>query len=94
MRLEGNDHIVEYNEVYEVVRETDDQGGIDLFYNVTYRGNILRYNYWHDIGSGRACGQAGIRLDDAISGTLQSSMAGFCMTAPGLPTISEAVPLM
>ena len=70
IRLEGNDHVVEFNDVLDVVRESDDQGGIDIFLNPSYRGNILRYNYWHDIGSGRACGQAGIRLDDAISGTL------------------------
>ena len=42
--------------------------------NPTYRGNVIRYNYWHHIGDWRhggeqpACGQAGIRLDDAISG--------------------------
>ena len=70
LRIEGNDHVVEYNEVFNVVRESDDQGGIDMFYNPTYRGNIFRYNFWHDIGSGRACGGAGIRLDDAISGNL------------------------
>ncbi len=70
LRIEGNDHLVEYNEVYNAVRESDDQGGIDMFYNPTYRGNIFRYNFWHDIGSGRACGGAGIRLDDAISGNL------------------------
>ncbi len=70
LRIEGNDHLVEFNEVYDVVRESDDQGGIDMFYNPTYRGNIFRYNFWHDIGSGRACGGAGIRLDDAISGNL------------------------
>ncbi len=70
IRLEGNDHIVEFNDIHDVVRESDDQGGLDMFYNPTYRGNVFRYNYWHDIGSGRACGQAGIRLDDAISGTL------------------------
>ena len=70
IRLEGNDHVVEFNNIHDVVRESDDQGGLDMFLNLTYRGNILRYNFWHDIGSGRDCGQAGIRLDDAISGTL------------------------
>jgi len=70
MRLEGNDHIVEFNEIYEVVRETDDQGGLDMWYNPTYQGNLLQFNYWHDMGNGRACGQAGIRLDDAICGTV------------------------
>jgi hypothetical protein len=70
MRIEGNDHLIEFNEVYNVVRETDDQGGIDMFYNPTYRGTVIRHNYWHDINNGEPCGQAGIRLDDGISGTL------------------------
>ena len=70
MRVEGNDHLVEFNEVHDVVRESDDQGGVDVFGNPTYRGNVYRFNFFHDIGSGRSCGQAGIRLDDAISGTL------------------------
>ncbi|MDX9972368.1 MAG: right-handed parallel beta-helix repeat-containing protein [FCB group bacterium] len=69
IRLEGNDHVVEFNNIHDVVKESDDQGGIDIFYNPSYRGNVLRFNYWHNIASGRACGQAGIRLDDAISGT-------------------------
>lgn len=70
MRVEGNDHLVEFNEVFEAVRESDDQGGVDVFGNPTYRGVVYRHNFFHDIGSGRSCGQAGIRLDDAISGTL------------------------
>ncbi|MCS7306480.1 MAG: right-handed parallel beta-helix repeat-containing protein [Thermoguttaceae bacterium] len=70
MRVEGNDHLVEFNEIHDVVLETDDQGGLDMFGNPTYRGNIIRYNYWHHIRNARPCGQAGVRLDDAISGTL------------------------
>jgi hypothetical protein len=70
LRIEGNDHLTEFNEVHHVVMESDDQGGIDMFGNPTYRGNIHRWNYWHDIGTEFAVGQAGIRLDDAISGTL------------------------
>lgn len=76
LRVGGNDHIVEYNEVFNVVRESDDQGGADMYGNPTYRGNVFRFNYWHHIGKWNAgaeqpkCGQAGIRLDDAISGTV------------------------
>ena len=71
IRLEGNDHVIAFNEVDHVVTEADDQGGFDEWFNPTYRGNVLRDNFWHDIGSGlKAVGQAGIRLDDAISGTL------------------------
>lgn len=71
IRLEGNDHVVEFNEIHSVVYESDDQAGIDMFLNPSYRGNVLRYNYWHHIGSGLdTIGQGGIRLDDAISGTV------------------------
>jgi hypothetical protein len=76
IRLEGNNHLVEYNEVFNVVTESDDQGGIDMWGNPTYRGNVFRYNYWHHIGNWRgtgeapACGQCAIRLDDAICGTV------------------------
>ncbi len=76
MRVGGNDHVIEYNEVYSAVTESDDQGAVDMFGNPTFRGNIYRYNYFHHIGNWRMtgeqpkCGQAGIRLDDAICGTL------------------------
>ncbi len=76
MRIEGNDQTVEFNEVFNAVIESDDQGAVDMFGNPTFRGNVFRFNYFHHIGNWRAvgdqpkCGQAGIRLDDAISGTL------------------------
>lgn len=68
MRIEGNDNVVAYNDVGHVLLESDDQGASDMWANPTYRGNVFRYNYWHDMGSGQAVGQAGIRLDDWISG--------------------------
>jgi len=71
IRLEGNDHLVEYNEIHSVVWEADDQGGLDMWGDPTYRGNVIRWNYWRHIGSGLdRAGQAGVRLDDAISGVL------------------------
>lgn len=69
MRLEGNDFLVEFNEISQVVTESDDQGGVDMWYNPAYQGNIIRYNRWSDIcGRGGANGAAGVRLDDMISG--------------------------
>ena len=70
MRLEGNDCIIEYNQISRVVNESDDQGGIDIFYNPSYRGNVIRYNHWSDIAGGTRHGAAGVRLDDMISGVL------------------------
>ena len=68
MRIEGNDNVIEYNDVGKVLRESDDQGASDMWADTTYRGNVFRYNYWHDMGNGQGVGQAGIRLDDWISG--------------------------
>ncbi|MCK3684723.1 right-handed parallel beta-helix repeat-containing protein [Maribellus sp. YY47] len=68
MRLEGNDFVIEYNEISHVVNESDDQGGIDMFYNPSYRGVVIRYNRWSDIKGGTRHGAAGVRLDDMISG--------------------------
>mgnify|MGYP005840631667 FL=1 len=76
LRVGGNDNLVEWNEVNHVVLESDDQGGVDMWGNPTYLGNIYRFNFFHHIGNwrnphqGPDCGQAGIRLDDAISGVL------------------------
>jgi hypothetical protein len=76
LNVGGNDHVIEYNEVFNAVLESDDQGGVDMFGDPTFRGNVYRFNYWHDIGNQGGngmtakCGRAGIRLDDAISGTL------------------------
>ncbi|TDE08393.1 right-handed parallel beta-helix repeat-containing protein [Dyadobacter psychrotolerans] len=68
LRLEGNDHIIEYNQISQVVNESDDQGGLDVFLNPSYRGNTVRFNHWANISGGTRHGAAGVRLDDMISG--------------------------
>lgn len=74
MRIGGNDHLIEFNEAYNAVTESDDQGAVDMWGNPAYRGNIFRYNYFHHIGKTGdepfAWGQAGLRLDDVISGQI------------------------
>ena len=76
IRLGGNDHLVEYNDVFRVVTESDDQGGVDMWGDPTFQGNVFRFNSWRDIGSKAAAGEApklgraGIRFDDAISGQI------------------------
>jgi len=71
LRVEGYEHVIEFNEIHSVVYEADDQAGIDIYGNPAYRGNVIRYNFWHHIGSGHnVAGQAGIRLDDFISDVL------------------------
>lgn len=68
MRIEGNDHLIELNVIRNVVQESDDQGGVDMFGNPLYRGVVIRWNRWSDIRGGTQHGAAGVRLDDMISG--------------------------
>ena len=68
LRFDGNDMVVEYNHFENLVTESDDQGGIDTWFDITYRGNIVRYNWWQDITGATREGAAGVRLDDIISG--------------------------
>ena len=60
--------IVEFSRFSDLVKESDDQGGIDICANPTYRGNLFRYNRWENIVGGSICGAAAIRFDDMISG--------------------------
>ncbi|MBN2377392.1 MAG: right-handed parallel beta-helix repeat-containing protein [Sedimentisphaerales bacterium] len=68
MRINGNDHLIELNVIRKVVKESDDQGGLDMWGNPLYRGVVIRWNLWSDITGGTATGAAGVRLDDMISG--------------------------
>ena len=73
MRIEGNDHVIEFNEVRNAVLESDDQGAMELYGNPTYRGIVFRHNLFWQIGAATikgVHGRAGIRFDDAISGLL------------------------
>ena len=61
VRIEGNDHVLEYNRVYRALLETEDQGAMELFGNPTYRGIVFRYNHFSDIGpQGGMEGPAGV----------------------------------
>lgn len=65
----GNDHLFEFNEIYRVCMETDDAGAIYTGRNWTVQGNIIRYNFFHDIGGGPSVGNQAIYLDDCAAGT-------------------------
>ena len=65
----GNDHLFEFNEVHNVCRETGDVGAFYTGRNWTTRGNVIRYNYFHDIHGPYTHGAMAVYLDDAASGT-------------------------
>ncbi len=68
MRIDGSEALVEFNHFHDLVRESDDQGGIDMFFNYGYRGVVIRFNLWEDIKGGSLHGAAGVRFDDMVSG--------------------------
>lgn len=70
MRIEANECVIEYNQIFHVVTESDDQGGLDMFFNYALRGNVIRYNHWRDINGATHYGSAGVRFDDIISDQL------------------------
>ncbi len=66
----GNDHLIAFNNISDVVQDTDDAGAIYTGRNWTARGTVIEGNFLHDIG-GRKNGQhgaMGVYLDDQSSG--------------------------
>ena len=68
----GNNHLIEYNNIHHVVQKSNDAGAIYTGRDWTARGNIIRFNYLHDIVGYKNNGAKGIYLDDEASGTLVS----------------------
>ncbi|MHC4672308.1 MAG: right-handed parallel beta-helix repeat-containing protein [Planctomycetota bacterium] len=66
--LYGNDHVIEYNEIHHVAKETDDCGAFYMGRNPSARGTIIRYNFWHDIGSKLSHGSCAVYFDDGAGG--------------------------
>ena len=73
IQFSQNDNIIEYNEIFNVVTETADAGAIYAGRDLLGYGNIIRYNYIHDVvGLGPDSGNnyvMGVYLDDMWSGT-------------------------
>jgi hypothetical protein len=65
----GNDHQIEFNEIYRVCYESNDAGAMYAGRNWTMRGTVIRYNYLHDISGFEGRGCVGVYLDDQYSGT-------------------------
>lgn len=81
--LNGNDHLIEKNEIHHVCEQLSDCGAIYSGRNWTWRGNVVRYNSVHDVygygmlnvdperntvSYGSPNGARGVYLDDGMSG--------------------------
>ncbi len=68
VNIDGNDHVIEFNEVFNIATETGDVGAFYMGRDWTERGVVFRYNFIHDLAGPGALGAMGIYLDDAASG--------------------------
>ena len=70
IQFSGNEHAIEFNEIHHVCSDTDDAGAIYTGRDWTWRGNVIRYNYFHDMGTYKSwVGVQSVYLDDMASGT-------------------------
>ena len=64
--LGGNDHLIEYNNIHDVCRVTDDVGALYYGRNPSERGLQVRYNYFHNISEVHRC--SAVYHDDGACG--------------------------
>ena len=83
----GNDLLLEYNEIHHIAQESDDVGAFYIGRDYSMRGNVVRFNYVHDIAKPMHVGVMGVYLDDFTSGvTVHGNMfsnAGRCVFMGG-----------
>ncbi len=67
----GNYHIIEYNDIYDVLNNADDAGAIYAGRSWVDGGTEIRYNYIHDnpYSNGNENAKSGVYLDDSFTGT-------------------------
>jgi hypothetical protein len=65
VHFDGNEHVLEYNEVHDIALQTHDVGAFYIGCDWTIRGHIIRYNYFHNLPSP---GLFAVYLDDFASG--------------------------
>ena len=69
INVDGNDHIIEYNDIHDAVLNAADMGAIYYGRNPTRLGIEIRYNYFHDIGNPYGgYGQQSVFWDDGQVG--------------------------
>lgn len=83
MSYEGNDHIIERNEIYNVCMYSNDCGTIYSGRSFDYYGTLIRNNYIHDCGR-KDSYVVGIYLDDCLAGQTVSGNVIENMTMIGI----------
>ncbi len=70
----GNNNTIEYNNIHNVVNNTNDAGAIYSGKSWIQRGNVIKNNYFHDLKGSDTCGAVhAVYLDDFFCGTTVKS---------------------
>lgn len=64
---EGNEHVIEYNHIHDVVLSSGDAGAVYSGFDWAAHGTVIRYNFIERVGS-EAFAANGIYWDDGLSG--------------------------
>lgn len=89
MQFSGNENMIEFNEIYDVLQAVDDAGSIYAGNSWTWRGNKILNNYFHTMtGKSGGVGLGAIYCDDwlanvTISGNLFHNISGRGIWAEG-----------
>jgi hypothetical protein len=67
IQLSGNEHLIEFNEIDHLAKETGDVGAFYMGRDYTMRGVVIRYNFFHHTG-GMGLGAMGVYMDDCSGG--------------------------
>jgi hypothetical protein len=68
--IQGNDHVFELNVIHDVCTASDDAGALYKGRNPSCRGNVIRHNFWRDVGSPMGHGTAAVYFDDGDGGDI------------------------
>lgn len=63
----GNEQVIEFNEIHNVVKQSNDAGAMYCGRDWAARGHVIRHNYLHDITGYEGKGCVGVYLDDQFS---------------------------
>ncbi len=66
---DGNEHVIEFNEIHHVVMDSADAGVLYSGCKWTFRGTVVRHNFIHHIPHGPGLGTVCVYLDDCHAST-------------------------
>ncbi len=66
--ITGNNQLVAFNNFHDLCKESGDAGAMHTGRDWTWRGNVIKYNYFHDLKGPGLHGVMGVYLDDWSSG--------------------------